>query len=89
MIHGDTALRQNFFQVAVGNAIPDIEENRVQDNVFRIVGTFKADLHSPATKIGGLSPKIRKFATEPLHSLATKLADYLQSLGYLRQNFIP
>jgi hypothetical protein len=26
MIHGDTALRQNFLQVAVGNAIPDIEE---------------------------------------------------------------
>ncbi|ASF48356.1 hypothetical protein CEK71_21095 [Methylovulum psychrotolerans] len=45
---------------------PPIEENRVQDNVFRIVGTFKADLHSLATKIGGLSPKIRKFATEPV-----------------------
>ncbi|WP_211299312.1 hypothetical protein, partial [Methylovulum psychrotolerans] len=44
-----------------------IEENRVQDNVFRIVGAFKADLHSLATKIGGLSPKIRKFATEPYY----------------------
>ncbi len=35
------------------------------DNVFRIVNVFKADLHNLATKIGGLSPKIRKFATEP------------------------
>jgi len=58
MIHGDSTLRQNLFQVAVGNTIPDIEENRVQDNVFRIVGAFKADLHRLATKIGGLSPKI-------------------------------
>ena len=55
MVHGDTALRQNLFQITVGNAIPDSEENRVQDNVFRIVVTFKADIHFLATKMLGSS----------------------------------
>jgi hypothetical protein len=47
------------------------------------VGAFKADLHSLATKIGGLSPKIRKFATEPLRFPHLKILhpkDWLEEL---------
>ncbi|POZ52873.1 hypothetical protein AADEFJLK_01483 [Methylovulum psychrotolerans] len=65
LVSGGTVFRQNLFQIAVGNAIPDIEENCVQDNVFWIVDTFKADLNILATKISKLFTKIGAFATEP------------------------
>ncbi|MDO9104396.1 MAG: hypothetical protein Q7U57_05490 [Methylovulum sp.] len=46
--------------------IPDIEKNRVQDIVFRIVDTFNADLHILATKIEGLAQKFGILAIKPV-----------------------
>jgi len=37
------ASNPNFLKVAIKNGILDIEKNGVENNIFRIVGTFKTD----------------------------------------------
>ena len=68
MIYLNTTFRQNFFQVAVGIGITDIK-NGVQDNVFRIVDTFKTNPYLQAT--GGLSLSASNFVTKTLHVAQT------------------
>jgi hypothetical protein len=45
MVHIDPALRHDVLQVTIGNAIPDIEKHRVEDDVFGKVLAFETDHH--------------------------------------------
>jgi hypothetical protein len=66
VIHLNASFRHNFFEIPIGNGIADIEENRVENNVFRIVSAFKIkDGIIRFLKNGKLSFGLINFATEP------------------------
>lgn len=61
MINDDTALGHDFLKVAVGNRVSDVEEYGEQDDVTRIVRTFKADHGELGENSGALRSRPRPF----------------------------
>jgi hypothetical protein len=49
MININPSFFHNFFKVAIRNAIPDIKENRIKNNVLGKMSPFKTD---PAIAVG-------------------------------------
>ena len=47
MINRHTALGQDLFQIAIGYAVSDIEENRVENDLFRELSTFERNHLTP------------------------------------------
>lgn len=76
VIHGNAALGHNLFKIAIQDAIPNVETDRVQDHRFRAMRTFETDqLFNPDIGAGKRGTWIRlprnatlsrKFATLPL-----------------------
>jgi putative transposase len=52
MININPSFFHDLFKVAIRNAIPDIKENRIKNNVFGKVCPFKADHGAQATIAG-------------------------------------
>jgi len=66
MVHFDPALRHDVLQVTVGNAVPDIEKHRVEDDVFGKVLSFETDHRQiRLKKSDDYSLMLVNFATKP------------------------
>ena len=45
MINFNTALGQNFFEIAIRHGVADVEKDGMQDHGFRIVRTLEINRH--------------------------------------------
>jgi hypothetical protein len=64
-----------YYKVAIRNALPDIKENRIKNNVFGKVCTFKADHDFILCTLGNkgeLSQNLPRNATEPARLVILK-----------------